>query len=109
MNNKVHVKKNDHVLVTNGKSRGMKGKVIEVSPREGKIIIEGVNMVTKHAKPRKQGDPGGILKAEGALYASKVQLICPECGRPTRVGRTFNEKGEKLRVCKKSDCKAVFE
>ena len=106
---KVHVRTNDEVIVINGRSRGMKGKVLEVSPKEGKVIIEGVNMVTKHVKPKKQGDPGGILKAEGALYASKVQLVCPKCGKPTRVGHTFDEKGKKLRVCKKSDCKATFE
>lgn len=95
MNNKVHVKTGDEVIVINGKNRGMKGKVLQVSPAEGKVIVEGVNIVTKHVKPRKMGEPGGLVKAESALYASKVQLICPKCGRPTRIGHAINSKGKK--------------
>lgn len=109
MNNKVHVKTGDEVIVINGKNRGMKGKVLQVSPAEGKVIVEGVNIVTKHEKPRKMGEPGGLIKAESALYASKVQLICPKCGRPTRIGHAINSKGKKVRTCKKSDCLAQFE
>lgn len=109
MNNKVHVKTGDEVIVINGKNRGMKGKVLQVSPAEGKVIVEGVNIVTKHVKPRKMGEAGGLVKAESALYASKVQLICPKCGRPTRTGHAINNKGKKVRTCKKSDCLAQFE
>ncbi|MBQ7005528.1 MAG: 50S ribosomal protein L24 [Clostridia bacterium] len=109
MNNKVHVKTGDTVVVINGKDRGAKGKVMQVSPSEGKVIVQGVNIVSKHVKPRKMGEAGGIIKAEAALYASKVQLVCPKCGRPTRVGHAINEKGKKMRVCKKSDCGAHFE
>lgn len=109
MNNKVHVKTGDEVIVINGKNRGMKGKVLQVSPAEGKVIVEGVNIVTKHVKPRKMGEPGGLIKAESALYASKVQLICPKCGRPTRIGHAINSKGKKVRTCKKSGCLAQFE
>ena len=109
MNNKVHVKTGDEVIVINGKNRGMKGKVLQVSPAEGKVIVEGVNIVTKHVKPRKMGEPGGLIKAESALYASKVQLICPKCGRPTRIGHAINSMGKKVRTCKKSDCLAQFE
>ena len=98
MNNKVHVKTGDEVIVINGKNRGMKGKVLQVSPAEGKVIVEGVNIVTKHVKPRKMGEPGGLIKAESALYASKVQLICPKCGRPTRIGHAINSKGKKVRT-----------
>ena len=105
MNKKLHVKKNDHVLILSGKDRGKKGKVLEVSPEEGKVIVEGRNMVTKHVKPRKMGDPGGIVKAEGAMYASKVQVICPSCNKPTRVGhkRVASEGGKSrsIRVCKR--------
>ena len=79
--NKVHVKTGDEVIVINGKDRGKRGKVLAVSPAEGKVIVEGINMVTKHVKPRKMGEPGGLIKAESALYADKVQLICPKCGR----------------------------
>ena len=105
---KVHVKTGDKVVVINGKDRGKQGKVMQVSPSEGKVIVEGVNIVSKHVKPRKMGEAGGIIKAESALYADKVQLICPKCGRPTRVGHII-ENGKKFRVCKKADCGAKFE
>ena len=82
---------------------------MQVSPSEGKVIVQGVNIVSKHVKPRKMGEAGGIIKAEAALYASKVQLVCPKCGRPTRVGHVIDEKGKKMRVCKKADCGAHFE
>ncbi len=102
---KMHIKTGDTVVVISGEyANGSKksiGKVIGVSPKEGKVIVEGVHVVSKHVKPRRQGDPGGIIKTEGAIYASKVQLYCPKCdaGRRTRVKLT--EKGEKLRVCVK--------
>lgn len=108
MSNKVHVKTGDEVIVINGKYRGKKGKVMQVSPAEGKVIVEGVNIVTKHVKPRKMGEAGGLVKAESALYADKVQLVCPKCGKPTRVGHAINEKGKKVRVCKHADCLAQF-
>lgn len=112
--NKVHVKTGDQVVVINGKDRGARGKVLQVSPSEGKVIVEKINMVKKHVKPRQMGEPGGIIDAESALYASKVQLVCPKCGRPTRVGHTFVEvkgqtKKKKMRVCKHADCGAQFE
>ena len=106
--NKLHVKKGDEVVVINGKDRGTRGKVMEVSPAEGKVIVEGVNIVTKHVKPRRMGEPGGLVKAESALYACKVQVICPKCGRPTRTGSKINAKGQKVRTCKKQDCGAEF-
>ena len=109
MSNKVHVKTGDEVVVINGKYRGKRGKVLEVSPKEGKVIVEGINIVTKHVKPRKAGEQGGLVKAESALYADKVQLICPKCGRPTRTGSKINAKGEKVRTCKKSDCLAEIK
>lgn len=101
MNNKVHVKTGDTVIVISGKSKGKKGKVMAVSPKEGKVIVERVNMVKKHVKPRKMGEPGGIIKAEGAMYASKVQIVCPRCGKPTRVGHKVYEDGTKGRICRK--------
>ncbi len=109
MSNKVHVKTGDNVVIINGKDRGKKGKIMQVSPAEDKVIVEGCNIVTKHVKPKKMGEPGGLLKAESAMYASKVQLVCPKCGRPTRVGHTVNAKGRQVRVCKKSGCGAQFE
>ena len=99
--NKLHVKKGDTVIVLSGKDKGKKGKVLEVSPKERKVIVENVNMVTKHVKPRKMGEQGGIVKAEAPLYACKVQLVCPKCGKPTRVGHKVLGDGKKVRVCKK--------
>lgn len=101
MTNKVHVKTGDTVIVLSGKSKGKKGKVMAVSPKEGKVIIEKVNMVSKHVKPKKMGDPSGIVKAEGAMYASKVQIVCPRCHKPTRIGHKLYEDGTKDRVCRK--------
>ena len=98
--NKVHVKTGDNVQVTSGKDAGKTGKVLAVSPAEGKVIVEGLNMVTKHVKPRRQGEQGGIVKAEGAMYASKVMPVCPKCNKPTRVGHAVVD-GKKVRVCKK--------
>ena len=106
--NKLHVKANDEVVVISGNSKGVRGKVIAASPEEGKVIVEGVNIVTKHVKPRRMGEPGGLVKAESALYACKVQVVCPKCGRPTRTGSKINAKGQKVRTCKKQDCGAEF-
>ena len=97
------VKKDDTVILLTGdkKDRKKSGKVLEVSPKEGKVIVEGMNMVSKHVKPRKAGDPSGIIQAESAIYASKVQVVCPKCKKPTRVGNKVLENGKKVRVCKK--------
>ncbi len=105
---KVHVKVDDKVMVINGKDRNRTGKVKAVSPKEGKVIVDGVNVVTKHVKPRQMGEPGGLIKTESALYASKVQLICPKCGKPTRVGHGVDKKGRKVRICKNKNCGAEF-
>ncbi|MEF2919816.1 MAG: 50S ribosomal protein L24 [Acutalibacteraceae bacterium] len=99
--NKVHVKTGDTVVVLSGKNKGKKGKVMAVSPKEGKVIVENVNMVSKHVKPRRMGETGGIVKAEGAMYASKVQIVCPRCKKGTRIGHKLNEDGTKSRICRK--------
>ena len=99
--NKVHVKTGDTVVVLSGKDKGKKGKVLAVSPKEGKVIVEKSNIVSKHIKPRRMGEPGGIIKAEGAMYASKVQIVCPRCKKPTRVGHKLYEDGTKSRICVK--------
>lgn len=98
--NKVHVKKDDSVIVISGDSKGAKGKVLEVSPKEGKVIVSGVNVVSKHVKPRKQGEAGGIIKVEGAIYADKVQLFCSKCDKGVRA-KFKTEDGKKIRVCAK--------
>ena len=97
---KMHIKVDDKVMVINGKDRGVVGKVKAVSPKEGKVIVDGVNVITKHVKPRQMGEPGGLIKTESALYASKVQLVCPKCGKATRVGHKITD-GKKIRICKK--------
>ena len=82
MANKVHVKTGDTVIVMSGKDKGKKGKVLAVSPKEGKIIVEKINMVSKHVKPRKMGEQGGIIKAEGAFYAFKAQIYFSHFKKP---------------------------
>ena len=111
---KLHVKTGDTVVLLTGDykdkyedgGKRKTGKVLEVSPKEGKVIVEGVNIITKHVKPTRMGQVGGIVKTEAPVYASKVQLVCPKCGAPTRVGHVV-EDGKKLRVCKK--CGKSFE
>ncbi|MGE4282940.1 MAG: 50S ribosomal protein L24 [Clostridia bacterium] len=104
--NKVHVKKGDTVLVLSGKDKGKKGKVLTVYPKDNKVIVEGVNMATKHTKPRKQGQTGGIIHQESPVYAAKVMHVCNKCGKPTRVARKILDNGDKVRVCK--HCGEVF-
>ena len=94
---KMFVKTGDTVQVLSGKSKGVQGEVIAVSPSENKVIVKGVNVVTKHVKPRSMGETGGLVQVESALYASKVQLVCHKCKEATRVG---HKKGG-IRVCKK--------
>ena len=95
----MNVKKGDTVVVLSGKDKGKQGKVLGTVPTEDKVVVEGVNMVTCHVKPRKQGETGGIVQREAALYASKVQVVCPKCKKGTRVAHKI-ENGKKIRVCK---------
>ena len=102
---KVHVKRDDTVVVISGDDKGVKGKVLAVSPEEGKVIVQGANIVTKHTKPRRQGEAGGIVKVEGAMYADKVQLVCnnSKCennGKATRAAHKI-DGDKKVRVCAK--------
>ena len=102
MKTKLHVKTGDTVVILSGRDKGKKGKVLQTSPKEQKVIVEGCNVVTKHVKPRKMGQPGGIIKAEGAIYASKVQLVDPKTGKGTRAGYKMLADGSKIRISKKS-------
>ena len=95
----MNVKKGDTVVVLSGKDRGKQGKVLGTVPADGKVVVEGINMVTCHVKPRKQGEEGGIVKREAAIYASKVQVVCPKCDKGTRVAFKIAD-GKKTRVCK---------
>ncbi len=110
----MNVKKGDTVVVLSGKDKGKQGKVQGTIPSEAKVVVEGVNMVTCHTKPRRQGEEGGIVRREAALYASKVQLICPKCGKATRVGSkrvkktvSGKEKMMGIRVCKKCGAEEI--
>ena len=97
--NKMSIKKDDLVVVLSGKDKGKQGKVLGTVPSEAKVVVEGINMVTCHVKPRKQGETGGIVQREAAMYASKVQVVCPKCNKGTRVAHKIAD-GKKTRVCK---------
>jgi len=101
----MNIIKNDTVIVLSGKDKGKTGKVLSADPKGMKLIVEGVNVASKHQKPRRQGETGGIIKVETPIYASKVMVVCPHCGKPTRVGHTVVD-GKKTRACKK--CGASF-
>lgn len=98
---KLHVRKDDTVVVLSGKDVGKLGKVLACDPSTGMVLVEGVNIVSRHQKPRKQGEPGGIIKREAYIHASKVMRVCPKCRKPTRLAHTIAENGVKSRVCKR--------
>jgi large subunit ribosomal protein L24 len=99
--NKMNIKKGDKVVVLSGKDKGKEGLVLEAMPKAGKVIVEGINIVSRHTKPRKQGEQGGIVKKEAAIYACKVQRVCPKCNKATRPAHKLLADGKKVRVCKK--------
>ena len=96
----MNIRKDDKVVVISGKDKGKEGKVLVANPKAGKVVVEGVSVATKHQKPRKQGEEGGIIKVETPSYACKVMVICPKCGKPTRVAHKL-DAGKSVRVCKK--------
>ena len=98
--NSLKIKKNDKVVVLSGKDKGKQGKVLGTVPSEAKVVVEGINMVTCHVKARQQGQESAIVKREAAIYASKVQVVCPKCGKGTRVAHKI-DGDKKVRVCKK--------
>ena len=98
---KVHVRKNDTVMVISGKDKGKTGEVLAVMPKTGKVLVKGVNVVTKHKKPSRENMQGGIVKEEAAIYSSKVMLYCKKCSNVTRISHKLLEDGAKVRVCKK--------
>lgn len=103
---KMHIKRGDEVQVIAGKDKGTKGKVVTAFPQTGKVIVEGVNFVSKHQKARRQGEESGILHMEAPIDASNVMRVCPRCGKPARTGVQVLEDGSKVRYCKK--CKETF-
>lgn len=103
---KLHVKKGDTVVVLSGKDKGKQGKIISAMPKAGKVVVEGVNKVKRHSKPSLKVPQGGIITKEMPLHACKVQLVCPACNKPTRIGHK-DVNGKNSRVCKK--CGEVIE
>ena len=101
------IRKNDLVMVISGKDRGKKGKVRYAFPKEGQVIVEGINMIKRHTRARAMTRQAGIIEREAPLQVSKVMLICSKCNRPTRVGSRFLEEGKKVRVC--SRCHEVID
>jgi len=99
----MHIKTNDTIIVLAGKDKGKQGKVMSADPKAGKVLVEGVNVAKRHKKPRKQGEPGGIITKETPIYANKVMRICPKCDKPTRPAHRLDKAGNKVRVCKKCD------
>jgi len=102
------IRKNDDVVVTTGKDRGKRGRVLKVLPEKNRLVVEGVNFIKRHTKPNPQRNvKGGVMEREASLHASNVQLVCPECGRPTRLGRKVLGDGRKVRICRK--CEGVVD
>ena len=98
------IRKNDNVVVVEGKDRGKRGRVLQVVPDKNRVVVEGVNFIKKHTRPNPQANiKGGIVEREASLHASNVQIVCPECGTPTRIGRQLLGDGRKVRVCRKCD------
>ena len=94
------IRKGDTVQVLSGNDKGKTGEVLEVMPKQEKIVVKGVNIRKKHVKPRKQGDEGGIISVECGIHTSKVNVVCPKCNKPARIGYKMEKEG-KVRVCKK--------
>ena len=102
------IRRNDNVIVTTGKDRGKKGRVLKVQPENNRIVVEGVNFISRHTRPNPSKNiKGGIVKREASLHASNVQLVCPECSTPTRIGHQILGDGRKVRICRK--CHGVVD
>jgi large subunit ribosomal protein L24 len=100
MASSLNVKRGDRVRVITGKDKGKEGKVLRAFPEKQRVLVEGVNIIKKHARPTQKSPQGGIREIEGSVHVSNVMLVCPSCSEPTRVGH-FREDGVRLRVCKK--------
>ena len=102
------IRRNDTVIVTTGKDSGKRGRVLKVIPDKNRVIVEGVNIIKRHTRPNPQRNiKGGIVEREGAMHASNVQLVCPECGAKTRIGHKIFGDGRKVRICRK--CEGVVD
>src|SRR5688572_9973976 len=97
----VQIRKNDSVMVISGKERGKTGKVLRVVSEKDALIIERVNLVKRHSKPRGPQQPGGIVEKEAAIHASNVMIMCDKCNAPVRIGRKSLADGNKIRICRR--------
>jgi large subunit ribosomal protein L24 len=97
----VEIRKNDSVMVIAGKERGKTGKVLRVLPDKDRVIVERVNMVKRHSKPKGPQQPGGIVEKEAAIHASNIMIMCDKCNAPVRVGRKLLADGKKIRICRR--------
>ena len=97
----IRLKRDDEVIVISGDDKGKRGKIIEVAPKEGKLLVSGVNVVSKHVKPRRQGEPGGIIKTEGPIYACKVMHYCSKCGKGVRIKSDKSDSKKHVNICVK--------
>lgn len=98
----MHVKKGDNVIVITGKDKGKKGRVLASYPKKDRVLVEGINLVKKHARPSQVNPQGGIITQEASIHVSNVSLIDPKSGKPTRIGYKVLDSGKKVRVAKKS-------
>ncbi|OGD32143.1 50S ribosomal protein L24 [Candidatus Azambacteria bacterium RIFCSPHIGHO2_02_FULL_52_12] len=98
----MRIKKNDNVIVLSGKDKGKTGKVLQVLPAGERAVVQAVNIRTLHAKPKKQGEKGQMIKSEAPVHISNIMMICPKCAKPARLGARMDEKN-KVRVCKRCD------
>lgn len=97
------LKSGDEVVVTSGKDKGKKGRIIRVFPKEMRAIVEGVNRLKKHVRPTPRNPQAGVIEVFGKIHLSKLKLVCPRCGKPTRVGIRILDDKRKARYCKKCD------
>ncbi len=98
------IRKNDNVVVMPGKDRGKRGRVVRLVPEKNRVIVEGVNLMKRHTRPNPQKNvKGGVVEREASLHASNVQIVCAECGKPTRIGKKVLDDGRKVRICRKCD------
>lgn len=102
------IRKNDNVVVTTGKDRGKRGRVVRLVPEKNRLVVEGVNIIKRHTRPNPQKNvKGGVVEREAPLHASNVQIVCPDCGKPTRIGKKILDDGRKVRICRK--CEGVLD
>lgn len=102
------VRRNDTVIVIAGKNRGKRGRVLKLLPERNRVVVEGVNLIKRHTRPNPSRNiKGGIVEREASLHASNLQLVCPECGAQTRIGRRLLGDGRKVRICRK--CEGVVD